>query len=222
MTNQLIFTHRASKFELNVVAEHKFDVNGNTRYDIAVTQDGETFRETIPAFRKVKAGYRAQIAAHGYDMKEMLDELKQAICTLLDEQAAPPTPATEPRRSNSKDATAMIREHIKECLTEDYTEVLSEQLDNTCKAFMDWYSPYERRRTPNLQQAFQEWLMCLPSDLSVEYYYDKQAAKLAEWMGATKVDYTDDVVVQRYCAIIFREFNKMCTLEGVETLFTRL
>lgn len=219
MTSKLMFTHRSKEVQITTVLAPQ-DQNGNTRYDLLVIVDGEQFREPIKGYRKVKAGYRTQIGAHGYDMKDMLNDLKEAVCKLLDEQA--PAPATEPRRSNSKDATHLIRDHIKECLTEDYTEVLSEQLDNTCKAFMNWYSPYERRRTPNLQKAFQEWLMCLPSDLSVEYYTYKQAAKLAEWMGAKTVNYTEDVVSQRYCAIIFREFNKMCTLEGVETLFTRL
>lgn len=116
-------------------------------------------------------------------------------------------------KSNNKIVVNRIREHIKDCLSTDNTQDLGEQLQAVAKGFHNWYGPYEQKRTPNRQQAFMDWLMCLPGELSVEYYHHKQEEildKLLEDVPRTKANYSTQEIQDRYLGLIYREFAKMC------------
>lgn len=213
--NDLTFTHQNNIYTLQAHAAPD-DVNGNKRFDIAVTMNGEPYREPVKGYRKVKQGYRTQYGAHHYNMQAMLEDLFKAIVNDKQEQEAKPV------RSTQKDVTEMIREHIVVNLSDDYGETVQEQLESVAKGFIDWYSPYERRRTPNVQQAFKEWLQGIPSQLYATPYHYEQRELLNTWLGAKDTNFTDDVVAARYYHLIFREFNKLCTLNGITSLYTRL
>lgn len=125
-------------------------------------------------------------------------------------------------RSNSKEVTERIRKHIVERLNTDYTQDIKEQLTAVFDEFQSWYGPYEKRRTPNIQDAFAEFLKCLPSCLSTEYMYVCQREALEYFFDGRarkpKKDWTDEQVSKMYYSLIYREFNALCKLYHVSEI----
>lgn len=122
-------------------------------------------------------------------------------------------------KSNNKIVVNRIREHIKDCLSTDNTQDLGEQLQAVAKGFHNWYGEYEQKAVPNRQQAFMQWLLCLPSELSVEFYHNKQRkvmAVLMEGVSAPRKELVDSEIQNRYLGLIYREFSKMCKENGID------
>lgn len=92
-------------------------------------------------------------------------------------------------------------------------------LQEVVKEFKNWYGPYEQKFTPNKYAAFQNWLMGLPSQFSVEFtnYGINQALK--QWFetcGESYKEQSSDKELQTYLHLITREFNTLCKKNGVE------
>jgi hypothetical protein len=122
-------------------------------------------------------------------------------------------------RTTKKEFKNQIQEHIIKCLsTDQYTE-LHFQLNEVVEAFKNWYSPYEQKRFPNRQEAFQDWLMGLPSELSVEYTNYGISETLKSWFencGETYKEQKDELKFYTY--LIYREFQSLCKQNKI-TLF---
>ena len=214
------FTHKGSNYELTT-RKAPNDTNGNVRIDIISTKDGETYRPTIKGFRKIKVGYRVQVASHHYSSEVALNDLKAELVS-LDPVGEVSLTAAEPRSSMHKDTKALIREHIIANMSDDDAPRVSDKLLRVVNGFGNWYGQYEQRKTPNVQNAFAEWLTGLPSELYATPYYEEQRELLNEWLGATYKNYTDEVVSHRFYALIFREFNKLCHIYKVADVYKRI
>ena len=214
------FTHKGSNYELTT-RKAPNDTNGNVRIDIISTKDGETYRPTIKGFRKIKVGYRVQVASHHYSSEVALNDLKAELVS-LDPVGEVSLTAAEPRSSMHKDAKALIREHIIANMSDDDAPRVSDKLLRVVNGFGNWYGQYEQRKTPNVQNAFAEWLTGLPSELYATAYHEEQRALLTEWLGTTDKNYTDEVVSHRFYALIFREFNKLCHIYKVADVYKRI
>lgn len=123
-------------------------------------------------------------------------------------------------KSTSKAVKEKIQDYIIQCLSTDETTDLQSQLECVVKAFHNWYSPYEQKSTPNHAEAFAVFLMCLPSELSVDYYDYEMREHLIKWLGESDKTYTDSEVNTRYLWLIYREFAVLCKKHKVE--FNRL
>lgn len=122
-------------------------------------------------------------------------------------------------KTTKKEFKEQVQQHILECLSTDETTNQKEQLERVIKEFMNWYSPYEKKRTPNRQQAFSEFLMCLPSCLSVEYEHHNIYHTLKSWYencGATYKEQDTTKESQLYHNLIYREFNTLIKKNGLE------
>ena len=189
------------------------DINGNKRFDIEVFVDGQAFTGKLKGYRKVKNGYRTAYASHGYNMQVMEDDI-------LDKVVAELQPPTEVRSTHNSVAT-QIQDFIIENLSDDYGTNTAQQLESVVAAFHNWYGEYEKRRTPNVQTAFKEWLSGLPSELYITpYYYDMQQL-MDKWLGKTMKVYEDDIMSRNFHGLIFREFQKLCRKYGVQDLYGR-
>lgn len=213
-TLDMTFTHNGSIFTL-VAEAAPLDKNGNKRTDIQVIKDGKTYYEPVKGYRRHKQKYRTQLGSHEYSHATAITDLFNAI---VGEQ-----PSTEPsitsngtKRSTHSEVTQQIQEHIIECLSEDETTDLKEQLQNVADAFNNWYGPYEKKRIPNRQAAFIDWLHGLPSELSVEIYYHNQREILSTWMGVPYNMCSDQKVDKTYHYLIFREISKLFRMHDIK------
>lgn len=113
------------------------------------------------------------------------------------------------RRSNSKEIKQEIQAHILECieLEEEY-ETVSEELEQVIGGFQRWWSDHEQIR--NHQEAFTSYLMCLPSEFTVEFQTYSMEQRLEGWLGKGSREYTTDEISTRYYWLIYREFHTLC------------
>jgi hypothetical protein len=122
-------------------------------------------------------------------------------------------------KTNSKVFRAEVRKHVIDCLSTDYTEVLEEQLSNVVEDFHNWYGPYEQKRNRNVYEAFKDWLMGLPSSLSVEYEYYRFTEVLKAWFEACGAEYREqdsEKEYQLYMHLVTSEFEKLCKENNIE------
>ncbi len=122
-------------------------------------------------------------------------------------------------KTTNKAFKEMVQDHILECLSDDYTSNVYEQLENTVEEFKNWYSPYEQHRTPNKFEAFTEFLMGLPSVLSVEYEYYTIGKTLEKWFtdcGENYIEKPSEKESSLYYHLIVREFETLCNRYGVK------
>ncbi|MER2006329.1 MAG: hypothetical protein ABS939_02655 [Psychrobacillus sp.] len=131
---------------------------------------------------------------------------------------------TQKLRSTSKIVVEKIRGHILENLSADETTEVKEQLQNVVLGLALWYSPYERRVTPNLQDAFVQWMQGLPSELHYEFNTWNARQVLDLWFEtnvyteyADTKKYSDDKVMRLYLHLIHRELRKLMKLHDVDT-----
>lgn len=123
-------------------------------------------------------------------------------------------------RTTNKAFKEQVRTHIINRLSEDETNVLSEQLENVMDEFRSWYSPYEQKRTPNKHDAFKSFLMGLPSCLSAEFTYYNISESLKEWFTACGEEYKEapeHKESELYYHLIAREFFALCEKNSVNT-----
>jgi hypothetical protein len=122
-------------------------------------------------------------------------------------------------KTTKKEFYEKVQKHIAERLNDEETTDRTEQLRQVVEEFNDWWCPYEKRRNPNRQNAFIDWLHGLPSCLSIDFYYYDQRQRLQEWHNQTEAEaskYSDDVINASYCYLIYREFCKMCKAVGID------
>lgn len=81
------------------------------------------------------------------------------------------------------------------------------------ESFDNWYGEYERKQTPNRQDAFVEWLRCLPSVLDQPYADHEIEDLLNVWLEGVpnnrKKPFTSDELWNKMGYLIYRELNKM-------------
>lgn len=189
------------------------DINGNVRWDIEVFANGDRLNDTIKGYRRVKNGYRTQAGSHGYDVEQAINDLLDAIVA----QNQP-----KPIKTSNNNVTAQkIQDHIIEIISDEYGTTPAQKLESVVAGFHNWYTNPERRMTPNVQQAFSDWLSCLPSSIDAEYRTYEQMEILNEWLGTKDKSFTVDEIGNRYHQLIFREFQKMCKKYGVQDLYGR-
>lgn len=115
-------------------------------------------------------------------------------------------------RTTKKEFKEQIQEHILNRLSTDETENPKEQIQNVIAEFHNWYSPYEQKHTPNCQEAFSNWLNCLPSGINLEWTYRGVNKTLKSWfenMGETYKDRDTDKEAILYHHLVYREFNTL-------------
>lgn len=124
--------------------------------------------------------------------------------------------------TTNKEFKNQVQAHIIDCLSEDETSVLTEQLFNVVVSFRKWYCPYERKLTPNRYEAFQKWLTGLPSVLSIEFEYYTVNQTLKKWFENCGMEFKErdgDKEFHTYLHLISREFEKLCKKNKVQTPF---
>lgn len=137
------------------------------------------------------------------------------------------TVRVEKLRSTSKVVKERIREYILANLCEDYTTETGEQLQAVVDGFNDWYGRYERKRNPNMFTAWCEWIMGLPSSLSIDYYYDVMRTILDTWFETDMYTlaasderrnnkWTDDEVQELFLWLIYRELKTLMQQHDVD------
>lgn len=102
---------------------------------------------------------------------------------------------------------------------ENENATIKERLQNVIDNFNNYYNDYERRRTPNQQNAFIDFLLGLPGCLSVEYVYYNIRQTLREWHEQTEAEadkYTDDQAAAAYYWLIYREFCTLCKQNKID------
>ena len=112
------------------------------------------------------------------------------------------------RRSTRKEVKNLIRQHIKDSVY-DYECSPFDSFEGAAKHLAEEFNRvanYEnnRRRIPNEQERFKDYLHGLPFEFEFEYY--RQRETLNEWLQ-TEDDskYSDREVSDRYYALIYRE-----------------
>lgn len=122
-------------------------------------------------------------------------------------------------KTTNKLFKTQVQKHIIEGLSEDQHTELDQQLQDAVKGFNNWYGPHEQKRTPNRQKAFQEWLMCLPSELNTEFTNYEINQTLKGWFENVGEGYKErdsDKASDLYTALVYREFNTLCKQNGVK------
>lgn len=120
------------------------------------------------------------------------------------------------RTSNNVFRT-QVQNYIMDSLSQDSTLILDEQLQNTVEAFNNWYGPYEQRRTQNRQKAFTEWLMCLPSELSIAYSYYEISNLLEQWFTNCNQPYEQrNNEPEFFLNIVYMNFQRLCKKHNVD------
>ncbi len=131
-------------------------------------------------------------------------------------------------KTTTKQFKTKVQNHIIDCLgypwdddndRENENATIKERLQNVIENFNNYYNDYERRRIPNRQNAFINFLLGLPGCLSVEYVYYNIRQTLREWHEQTEEEaekYTDDQVAAAYYWLIYREFCTLCKQNKID------
>ena len=118
-------------------------------------------------------------------------------------------------KTSNKKFKVLVQDHIIECLDSDLESVINE--------FHVWYVPHTQKRYPNRQQAFCEFLKCLPSSIGIEYEYYKVSNTVREWYDTCDMTYNEkrsgtSEEFEFYLRLIYREFMTLLKKENL-TLF---
>ena len=117
--------------------------------------------------------------------------------------------------------------YLESVVSEEFKGTLPERLQQVCEAFNGEYNYHDnKRRYPNLQDRFAQWLMGLPSALSVEYrnYYILEFAR--KW-GALPSDFknekqkerAEEKILENWFSFAARKFFQLCRFNKVDTSF---
>lgn len=121
--------------------------------------------------------------------------------------------------TNNKKFKEQVQTHILEILSRDESINTKIQLYNVVSDFNSWYCGYNRKLTPNHQEAFTEFLQCLPSSINVEFEHFEIYNTLRKWFEAIDKPYKESVnskEAQLYYNLIYREFKTLCKEHRVE------
>lgn len=113
-------------------------------------------------------------------------------------------------KTTKKEFKIQIQKHILEGLP---LEGFNEALTNVVTDFHNWYDDYEQRLNPNRQDAFTQYLLCLPSTINLEFSDYGIFLKLKEWfenMGETYKEQSACKECILYYHLIYREFSTLC------------
>ena len=112
-------------------------------------------------------------------------------------------------RTNSKVVREAVRQHILDSVDDDgeYFDNINDASTYMVERFTSEFdNPYERRRTPNNQERFQEYLGGLP--FSFHYYYDDVEDFLNKLgINPDGKKYSDEQMMRLYSYLIWREIN---------------
>jgi hypothetical protein len=124
-------------------------------------------------------------------------------------------------RTTSKAFKEQVQEYIINGLSDDNQTELKSKLEDVVSDFHSWYSPYEQKRTPNRQEAFKEFLNCLPSSIHTEYTHYRINQTLKSWFennGETYKDKPTDKELDLHHHLVYRELNTLLKQNNL-TLF---
>lgn len=138
---------------------------------------------------------------------------------------------TQKLRSTSKIVVERIRNHVLGNLTVDGLGIHDEpnpkdQLQALVDGFHNWYGPYERKHTPNLQEAFNSWLDGLPSEFHYEFTNWGAREVLDRWFETTiytdnaenpSVKFEDSNIMNLYKHLMRRELKNLMKQHSVDT-----
>jgi hypothetical protein len=117
-------------------------------------------------------------------------------------------------RTNNKEFKVQIQDHIiNSILSDECGDTLKEQLQAVIDGFNNWYSPYEKKRQSNIQEAFTDWAMCLPSEFNIEYRNFEIQELIKTWFNTAGETYKepkdDQKTYDLYYWLVFRELNNL-------------
>lgn len=115
-------------------------------------------------------------------------------------------------RTTNKEFKKQIQDYILNGLNEEYGETTQKQLKGVVDEFNNWYSPYEKKRTPNRQEAFKEFLKGLPSCLHTEWTNYGINQTLKNWFENTGTPYKEkdsDKELELHHNLVYRELNTL-------------
>jgi hypothetical protein len=117
-------------------------------------------------------------------------------------------------RTTKKEFKVQIQDHIiNSVLSDEYGDTIKEQLQAVIDGFKNWYSVYEQKRKPNIQEAFIDWALGLPSEFNIEYRHFEIQELIKTWFttaGETYKEPKDDQkTYDLYYWWIFRELNAL-------------
>ena len=119
------------------------------------------------------------------------------------------------------DVKIKIRKYITNSIGEEYLtecgykhdgspkELAKATFDCMCSEF---WQGYEKKRTPNRQQALIDYMMGLPSSISIAFTYYDQRQLLKQWLQQSDTEsdkFRDDQVCEKFYHLIAREFYYM-------------
>lgn len=119
-------------------------------------------------------------------------------------------------KTNIKEVKQSVRAYLLECVDESWLEEMNLTDSEPGAIFSalfeqmksEYWIGYERKRYPNRETAFIQWLMGLPV-LTVDYYYDDMRNLLAKWLEETPEEsakYDDSKVSDLFYHLMAREF----------------
>ena len=119
---------------------------------------------------------------------------------------------TKKYRTNSKHVRDQIKAHILECVRNPETDKPFEDIKDACKRMADEFErvagdEYNRRRIPNDQDRFSDFLLGLPFSFE---FYDKAIAEHLNSLGINPEgkEYPDEKARHLYHYLIFSEMLK--------------
>lgn len=122
-------------------------------------------------------------------------------------------------RTTKNEFKQEVRSHIRNIMSEELGESLTEQMQSVSESFHNWYGPYEQKRTPNKRLAFREWMMGLPTGFGVEYTHHGQHETVKSWFENVGEVYKERDTEEEsilYTHLLTREFESMAKLNGVK------
>ena len=123
-------------------------------------------------------------------------------------------------KTNSKEVKKAIQGYIIYNLDDEVQGNLKDKLKNCIDCFhSEHYCKYEQKRQPNTYLAFWDYLMGLPSCLSVTYWHDEMRELIAEWLKQSPeqaAKYPDEKVQETFRYLILREFAALLKNHDLE------
>jgi hypothetical protein len=145
---------------------------------------------------------------------------KDLSCVILNIRNQTKLKGVDAMRTNNKLFKEQIRNHILDILSTDETQDVKTQLQIVLGEFNNWYNGYERNRNPNIQDGFIDFLMGLPSCISVEYSNYNIRQELKSWWENAGGEFDESKVEgsesDLYFPLIYREYRKLCEQYGVD------
>lgn len=126
----------------------------------------------------------------------------------------------EQMNTNSLKFRDEVQNHIIHSLDED-NGTLENQLKTVVSEFKNWYCPYEQKVNSSRQEAFMNWLTCLPSCLSIEHAHYTVSQTMAKWFTNCGMEYKfpkdTDKEFKTYLYLVSREFNRLCKKNKIDS-----